>query len=460
MRFDFPLRRGVAAASALLFASVCNSPALAQETNPSSDDRLKKLERRFEQMEKDLKSREAEIARLRGELEKRPTTTAVPATQPAVDEIEKARKDILGDIDSRKADPFSLRMPADFNPNIAVISDFIGSYSTNRNNNALNRFDVREVELDFRAAVSPNADGVLILAFERDAENPVFPEGEPLEGPEGSVNIEEAYLNLHDFGVPNLQAKIGRFHVRFGRQNMLHLHDLPTSDPPLVNQAFLAPEALTDGGVSLSYLVPPQWTGGQAIEVIGEVLAAEGAGSESATLTGDINVDSPAFNAHALWNTDLSPEWNFELGGSFLTGPRGPDNGQRANLYGIDATLLRRDPTGGFKNTLLQSEFIFGDLDNADGGSNQSWGAYALAQQQIDRDWFVGLRLDYTQDPNDEKAEAYGFSPYVSWYWTEFLRFRLQYQYKTGDVPTENNVFFQLTWLFGAHPAHPYWAMR
>lgn len=458
-------RSGRTAACALIIGLLYVTPLAAQPSGPSNEDRLKRLEERFEEAEKrhaeDLRTRDEEIARLRGQLGR--TTqpaSAIQPPEPTADKIEQTRQDILGEIESRQADPFSLRTPANFNPNIAVIGDFIGSHSSNRSNDALNRVDVREVELDMRAAVDPRADGVLILAFERDAENPVFPEGEPLEGPESSVNIEEAYLFLHDFGVPNLTAKVGRFNVRFGRQNVLHLHDLPTSDPSLVNQAFLSPEALTDGGISLSYLLPVSGTGGEAVELIGELLAGEGAGSESATLTGDIKVDSPGFNFHALWNTNLSPEWNLELGGSFLTAPRGPDNSQRANLYGLDATFLRRDPTGGFRNTILQSEFIFGDLDQEDGGSNQSWGTYLLAQQQLNRDWYLGLRLDYTQDPNDEDSEVYGFSPYVSWYWSEFLRLRLQYQYKTGDVRTENNLFFQVTWLFGAHPPHPYWSMQ
>ncbi len=226
------LRRGVIAAA----IAVSSLPASAQTQPASSDDRLRKLEERFEQMEKDLKARDAEIARLRSELNTRdPKEVAPPTTQP--DPAEKTRQDVQADAEKRQADPFSLRTPASFNPSIAVVSDFVANYSSNRNNDALNRVDVREVHLDFRSAISRSADGVVILAFERDAENPVFPEGEPLEGPEGSVNIEEAYLHLHDFGVPNLTAKVGRFNVRFGRQNMLHLHDLPTSDPPLVNQA-------------------------------------------------------------------------------------------------------------------------------------------------------------------------------------------------------------------------------
>ena len=139
--------------------------------------------------------------------------------------------------------------------------DSLGTYSPDRENDAYNRFDVREVELDLRAAIDPRADGVVILAFERDVENPIFPpsagEEEEEGGPETSVHIEEAYLTLHDFGVPNLSAKVGRFNVGFGRQNVLHLHDLPTTDPSFVNQAFLSPETLGNAGVSLSYRVPP-----------------------------------------------------------------------------------------------------------------------------------------------------------------------------------------------------------
>jgi hypothetical protein len=39
-------------------------------------------------------------------------------------------------------------------------------------------------------------------------------------------------------------------------------------------------------------------------------------------------------------------------------------------------------------------------------------------------------------------------------------RFRLEYQHKAGDVPTEDTLYFQATWVFGAHPPHPYWAMK
>lgn len=428
------------------------------------DDRLNRLERRLDELDRqrqaELKTRDEEIARLRSRLDAAPAAPA--ATAPAADDVERTKRDILKDIDANQSGTFLHPNPISFNPDVAVIGDFLGSSSTRRQNDAYNRFDVREVELDLRAAVDPRADAVVILAFERDVENPVFPGDEPAEGPESSVSIEEAFLSLHDFGVPNLTAKLGRFHVRFGRQNMLHLHDLPTANVPFVNQAFLAPESLTDAGLSLSYVLPPNLVGGQYIELIGEVIAGEGGSSaESPTLGGDLTVDSPAFNLHALWNADVAPNWNLELGGSYLWGRREAQHGVDVHLFGGDVTLIRTDPTGKFFNQLFQAEAIYGMVDQSEGGDTQdALGAYVLAQQQLNRDWYAGLRLDWTEDPNNDGTEAWGVSPYVSWYWSEFLRFRLEYQHKAGDVPTENNLFFQATWIFGAHPPHPYWSMR
>ena len=48
--------------------------------------------------------------------------------------------------------------------------------------------------------------------------------------------------------------------MRFGRQNVLHLHELPTTNPSFVSQSFLAPEALSDAGLSLGYVVPNRGT--------------------------------------------------------------------------------------------------------------------------------------------------------------------------------------------------------
>src|SRR5688572_22076237 len=114
-----------------------------QTTAAPSEDRLKKLEQRLDQLEADLKSRDDEIVRLKSQLQQ-PRTT-----QPTQDEIEQTKQDVLRDIESREASPLTLPRPAaSFNPDIAVVIDALGTWSNQRSNDAWNRFDVREAELD------------------------------------------------------------------------------------------------------------------------------------------------------------------------------------------------------------------------------------------------------------------------------------------------------------------------
>lgn len=61
------------------------------------------------------------------------------------------------------------------------------------------------------------------------------------------------------------------------------------------------------------------------------------------------------------------------------------------------------------------------------------------------------------EDPADDRREAWRLTPFVSWYWTEFLCSRLSYQHRGGDRPEEDAVYLQITWFLGGHPPHPYW---
>ena len=441
-------------------------------TQPSSQDsRLDRLEKKVDQLQIQLDSKDQRIQQLEAELAKRP---AVPPTQPAVQtpaasqpdisglsDIDKTTQDMLKDIQSKEAMPPTIRLPASFNPNFAVIGDFAGNVSSEHKNPAMNRFDLREIELDLRAAVDPRADAVVILPIDRDIANPLFfDDNTKVSGHvDTNISIEEAYVNLHDFGVPNLVAKLGRFHLHFGRWNLLHLHAWPTVDNAFVVQNFLGPEALVDSGVSLSYVIPPNLVGGQYIETIAEIVTGEGE-EDDPVLNNDAFVSVPALNFHALWNHDIGSDWNFELGGSYLHGHHNSDPHQWANVFGTDLTLMRRDPTGRFNNQFFQAEPMYGIVDASRGNPQHSFGAFLLGQQQLSRDWYAGVRLDWTQNSTNQHQEVWGVSPYVTWYWSEFLMFRLQYQHKGGDVRSADTVYFQCDFVFGAHPPHPYWSVK
>jgi hypothetical protein len=100
-----------------------------------------------------------------------------------------------------------------YNPEISVFGDLGGSLSTDSEDKRFNRFNLREFELDFRAAVTPWVDGVLVLAV-----------GEEIEQEDGEAEIhthfgiEEGFLNFHTLPY-DLALKAGRFRSAFGRNN-------------------------------------------------------------------------------------------------------------------------------------------------------------------------------------------------------------------------------------------------
>jgi hypothetical protein len=233
-------------------------------------------------------------------------------------------------------------------------------------------------------------------------------------------------------------------------------------DNNFVNQSFLGRESLADGGLSLDYVVPPKYVGNQWIEAIAQVVSGEGS-EDQPVVNNNAFVQSPAFNGHLLWNHDVAKDWNLEVGGSFYAGKHDADVRQSTFLYGLDGTLIHQDPTGKFNNQIFEAEAIYGTTDTSHTDTQHSFGAYVLAQQQINHDWYAGVRLDWTKDAIDERRQIWGVSPYLSWYWSEFLRWRIEYQHRGGagdNAPSEDALLFQATFIFGTHPPHPYWAMR
>ncbi len=344
------------------------------------------------------------------------------------------------------------------NPEITAFLDMGGSWSSDDDNKARNRFHLREAEVDFRAAVTSRADGVLVIAI-----------GEEIEDPFGDVEIgfefelEEGYLDVHTLPW-DLALRAGKFRSAFGRNNLLHTHDLPQVTRPLALQAFLGPEGLATVGGSLSWLVPNPWD--QYLELAVQVVNADG-GAESPILDGP-GATNPAVLSHLKLFSDVGDTGSLELGTSFLysqaSGAR--DDGYTA---GTDITYLWRDPTAAdSRSFLLQGELLWTNRDFEDGNRNDYWGAYVFGQYQFAQSWYAGVRLDYTDLPNPETRRSsdsdWGASSYLTWYLAEALRLRLEYQHLERDAVGRDNsedaILLNVTFYIGAHPPHPYWVNR
>ncbi len=445
---------------------------VGQEKPPTLKDVLQELQRLRERVDTLEKQHEIDQDRIRQLDQPRAAGEPKPAQQRQLVQGELAQpfSEPVGRAVPTPSTDLTLPIPPTtglgqgnlFNPQITAFFDMGASLSTNGENKALNRFNLREAEVDFQAAISPFADGVLILAIGEEI-------GDTADGIaiDTVFELEEGYINFHTLPF-DLTLKAGKFRNTFGRNNLLHTHDLPQITRPLAVQAFFGPEGLATVGASTSWLVPNPWD--KYIDLTVDVVNADG-GAESPILGGP-NADNPAVLAHLKLFDDIGESSSIELGGSYLFARTSADSSSDASIFGLDATYQWRDPkTPDSRSLLLQSELFWAqnDINGAFGPvRNDSFGMYAFGQYQFEKNWYSGVRIDYTEFPNSEVFgpgdSQWAFSPYISYYLTEFLRLRFEYQHREFEMggvrDSEDNFFFGLTFSIGSHPAHPYWVNR
>jgi hypothetical protein len=355
------------------------------------------------------------------------------------------------------------------NPAISVIGNLVGRADSqkvfNENGTRIdNKLLLREAEIDMRIAVDPYADGVLITSLESESPS------------EFSAGVEEGYVNIKKLPFLGhqplgLKIKAGRFRPLFGTINILHTHDLPQTFRPLPIQEFLGPEGFVQDGVSANLFLP---TPGEESSLDLTLEALTG---------GDIavspNPDSRfSYLGHVRYYRTFRDSHNFELGWSSYFHPKG-NNIPEADIHGFNF-MYRWKPSrqGEWKSFLLGSELVFGrrsypeaaeapDVAEAllgrQPGIGKPLGYYVFTQWQFDRRTYAGVRWDKTDVLFDPALKRRSITPFVSYYFSEFLRFRLNYEHRWSDLFTEdgrNSVYGELNFVFGSHPPEPFWVNK
>ena len=130
------------------------------------------------------------------------------------------------------------RLSKIFNPDMAVIGNFVGAAGKN------------QIESDALARVARSRG----LASRRSSTRMRRADFFLAASPEG-LEIEEGFLTLTSLP-GGLLAKVGKMKEQFGKVNTLHAHTLPWVDDPLVMTNLLGGEdGLEDSGVSVSKLI-------------------------------------------------------------------------------------------------------------------------------------------------------------------------------------------------------------
>ena len=328
-----------------------------------------------------------------------------------------------------------------FNPDISLNGDFLGTYATHEGHNPTEKFQLRELEVGFSGAVDPytRADAIMTIGQ---------------EGNDFKADLEEAYLTYLQLPY-NLQARFGEFRADFGKVNPVHLHAIPWVDYPLVIQRFFGPEGLKGVGAEVSWLVPNPWH--KYIALVYEVI-----NNDNGKLFAGEQANDITQLAHLKTFHDLSPESTLEWGGSFGTGPNDSGHGSHRSLVeGMDLTYRWKPKDAGlYRSFLWQSEVLFSQ-SQIRGGQESSWGMYTGPEYQFARQWKVGARYDYTQLPFESSAHENAYSVYLTFLQSEFVFWRLAYMYTERNFTDEGvrdnqQIWLQLNWTLGAHPAHKY----
>jgi hypothetical protein len=331
--------------------------------------------------------------------------------------------------------PQQTRSTLSFNPDLGVIGDFQGSYTSKGNKN-FNAY-LNETELSLQANVDPYARADFFLSFARDPETGKY-----------GVEVEEGYLTTLSLPA-QLQLKVGKFREAVGRINPTHPHALPFIDLPNAYVNYFGDEGLNDEGASLSWLIPNKKF---YQEIVFQVTS--GLSASPSFYRGDNN--RLLYLGHLKNFFTLSDNATLELGLTGITGPN--DSSRTTSIAAADLTYKWKPvQMNTYRSVTWQSEFYYGHRSLMENLSVNSFGLYSFLQCQLAKRWFLTGRYDYGQKPYDKDIVEQAYSLTAGWYATEFSKIELEG--KTTDDNVANRYYQAwLRWIFviGAHGAHQY----
>ena len=318
-----------------------------------------------------------------------------------------------------------------FNPDIAVIGDFLGAAGRNSTPGAPPPLELHEAEASFQASVDPYARADFFLAF----------------SPEGA-EIEEGFLTFPTLP-GGLLMKVGKMRGGFGKVNTMHNHVLPWTDRPLVAENLLGgEEGISDSGLSLSKLIQNPAV---FLEATAEVYRGE-----------DAVFDAPrrrdlSYVGRLRAYRDLTESTNLDVGGSFASGGNENGPGFRTHLIGADLAFRYRPLRRAiYRRFIARSEMVWSRREGPEGDAN-AFGMYASGEYQFARRWFGGARFDYSERATAPDLADKGGSLVLTFWPSEFSQVRGQLRrHRLAEGTTSTELLFQFLFSIGAHGAHTF----
>lgn len=441
----------------LLGLVLASSPASAQDVEAvrkELEDMRKQFETMKEQYQKAIDTMSDRLQRLEAQpqpVAAQPAVQAPPASPPSPLELARPRE------------PFALyerRGAGQLLFDVGVAGDFIGNLTQHNVDKAgagtfpgrENRFFPREIELALFGEVDPYARAEVRIEA-----------GEERAGQETGIKLTEANLTL--LTLPwGTQLKMGQMRNRFLYSNFIHEHDLPWPDRPNVLRNFLGEDGLVEKGAELT-VVPdlPFYLEGLVGAFNGDNVTAFGRGK----------LNKPLVTGRLRTFLELTDTSALQLGASVANGQTPAQRG--STLAGYELKYKYRPESWLHPLLTLGGEGLFSirrtTVTNSDTGLTENrtrrrFGWYGYGELQPFTRWALGMRYDWSQFPENPGQER-AIEPYLSFWPSEFLRFRLAYKNTDrdhrdgftdngGSARRVDEYLFQATFILGAHPAHPF----
>ncbi|MGB2809058.1 MAG: hypothetical protein WBC22_15045 [Sedimentisphaerales bacterium] len=466
----------------IFFFALVGFPSLGFTQDKGSENiELAELKQQILELQRqmdEMKSKhENEIKALKEKVEKlspaEPVTDEVKAEEEA-DYLRKLAESMAGEKEEEKTPEetvfkFGGLSLQKLNPEISVSGDFVGHYRNQSGTRERSDAEIRGLELNFQSYLDP---------FSRlKATTHISDDG---------VDLEEVYLTRFSM-FKNTNLDLGRFRQQFGIVNRWHEDALDQVKYPLALRNIFGDGGLHQTGASVEWILP-KW--GKAHQG----LTFQVTNTENERLFGGDTMGNPSLLFHYKNYRDLSRDTYLEFGLSGLFGWSDEwevDRGGPAleseydslgtQVYGADLSVLWEPADKAlYRNVEWRSEVYFLNRDilapDDSGRDNlQAWGAYSYLQTKIARNLDIGVRCDYFQPDTKGYANVTGASmrplaytaddayrwqicPYITWWQSEFVKFRAEYDYADGrgmENP-EHILWFQAIFAAGPHKHERY----
>ncbi len=336
------------------------------------------------------------------------------------------------------------------NPEISVTGDLL--FSIQSEDADADNFVPREFEFSFVSALDPFSRAKIFLSAEEEgARIEVFPGAEEEADEHGpGLAVEEGYLEW--VGIAGgVGIKVGRFFQQFGQVNRWHSHALQFQSRSLPHLAFIGEEALAQDGASLRWLLPNN--GGGAYEATVEVTRSTNHG-----LFGESRGPSYLGHFNAFWQ--LSSAVDLDLGLSAIFGDHLADGVTYSNrLFGAEAALSWVPPDRSrYRGVTLRGGVMVSDPGAASGSPapESALGIWSLAEIKLSRQWIAGGRYEWVENPDDPTETAWLASPALTYWQSEFVRLRAEYDVLGNPGATTGQFTLRITFAMGPHKHETY----